>query len=196
MRAWFDALQLHGPKYGYFPKPSKCILIVKPERLTRANEIFKGTDVDLRVEGAKDSGVEIATTGTRHLGAAVGTQDFKDAYVNKKIDGWVEALKTLAAVASSQPHAAFAAFTQCMQGQWTFLARSMPGISPLFERLEDVIRLTFLPALLRRNINDFERDVLSLPARHGGLGITKPQVECVNAHENSMKVSAPLIKLT
>ena len=26
MRAWFDALQLHGPKYGYFPKPSKCIL--------------------------------------------------------------------------------------------------------------------------------------------------------------------------
>ena len=76
MRAWFDALQLHGPKYGYFPKPSKCILIVKPDRLERANEIFKGTDVNLQVDGTKDSGVEINTTGTRHLGAA-GTEEFK-----------------------------------------------------------------------------------------------------------------------
>ena len=82
-----------------------------------------------------------------------------------------------------------------MQGQWTFLSRSMPGISPLFQRLEDVIRMTFLPALLRRNVNDFERNVLSLPARLGGLGISLPQVETVNAHENSLRVSAPLTRL-
>ena len=71
MRAWFDALQTHGPKFGYFPKPSKCILIVKPERLSKANEIFKGTDVEVKAEGAKDSGIEINTPGTRHLGSAL-----------------------------------------------------------------------------------------------------------------------------
>ena len=27
LRKWFDELQLKGPIYGYFPKPSKCILI-------------------------------------------------------------------------------------------------------------------------------------------------------------------------
>jgi hypothetical protein len=66
---------------------------------------------------------------------------------------------------------------------------------PLCERLEEVIRLTFLPALLRRHVNDFERTVLSLPARLGGLGISLPQVETINAHENSMRVSAPLVRL-
>ena len=77
MRAWFDALRALGPKYGYFPKPSKCILVVKPDRLTHANEIFKGTGVKLQVDGAKDSGVEINTTGTRHLGAAEGPMNSK-----------------------------------------------------------------------------------------------------------------------
>jgi len=131
-----NMLQIHGPKFGYFPKPSKCILIVKPERLSKANEIFKGSDVEVKAEGAKDSGIEINTTGTRHLGAAVGTEKFKAEYVNTKIDGWIFALKKLSAIATSQPHAAFAAFTQCMQSQWTFLSRSMPEISPLFVRLE------------------------------------------------------------
>ena len=77
------------------------------------------------------------------MGAAVGTKEFKADSVNKKIDGWIAALKKLAVVATSQPHAAFSAFT-CMQGQWTFLSRSMPDISPLFERLEAVIRLEFI----------------------------------------------------
>jgi hypothetical protein len=53
MRAWFDALRALGPKYGYFPKPSKCILVVKPERLEQANEIFKGTKVKLEIDGTK-----------------------------------------------------------------------------------------------------------------------------------------------
>ena len=53
----------------------------------------------------------------------------------------------------------------------------------------------FLPSLLRREINSLERAVLSLPARFGGLGILKPNVISVDAHENSMRLSAPLVKL-
>ena len=149
----------------------------------------------MQSDGAKDSGVEINTIGTRHLVAAVGTPDFKADYVNKKIDGWIAAIKKLTVIAASQPHAAFAAFTQCMQGQWTFLCRSMPDVAHLFVRLEDEIHLHFLPSLLRREINSLERAVLSLPARFGGLGILKPNVISVDAHENSMRLSAPLVKL-
>ena len=38
MRAWFDEMLKVGPKYGYFPKPEKCILVVKPHLLERARE--------------------------------------------------------------------------------------------------------------------------------------------------------------
>ncbi len=40
---------------------------------------------------AKDSGIEINSVGTRHLG--VGTPDFKRKYVEKKVDGWVNTVK-------------------------------------------------------------------------------------------------------
>ena len=78
LRVW-DALLLHGPKYGYFPKPSKCILLVKLECLERANQLFKGTEVTVEKQGSKDSGVELITNGTRHLGAAVGTEESNTA---------------------------------------------------------------------------------------------------------------------
>ena len=51
----------------------------------------------------------------------------------------------------------------------------MPGSPDLFQPLEDTIRMVFIPALLRREVNDLERDLLSLPA---GMGIVKPTEEC------------------
>ena len=178
LRMWFDKLMLDGPKYGYFPKPSKCILVVKPDRVEKAQSVFKGTGVNVQTEGSKDSGVEIITTGTRHLGAAVGTDAFKQEYVKKKVDVWIQVVKTLSVIATSEPHAAYAAYTHCLQSYWTFLCRTMPGNAELFQPLEDVIRQVFIPALLRREVNDLERDLLSLPARLGGMGITKPTEEC------------------
>jgi hypothetical protein len=195
MRAWFDELLLIGPRYGYYPKPSKCILLAKPDRVEQARKVFKGSGIDIKTEGAKDSGVEIITTGTRHLGAAVGTDDFKHSYIKKKVDAWIACVKTLATIANSEPHAAYSAYTHCLQTQWGFLCRSMPGVPALFQPLEDAIRTLFIPALLRREVNDRERDLLSLPARMGGLGILKPIDDCLISHNNSIYVSAPLVRL-
>jgi len=195
LREWFDELVKVGPKYGYYPKPSKCILLSKPERAEEARRLFKGTDVDVLINGCKDSGVELNCEGTRHLGAAVGTEDFKTRFVKTKVTNWVQAVEKLAVVAQSQPHAAFASFTHCLQSQWTFLARSMPRTSPLFQPLEDAIRKVLIPALLRRDVTDLERDILGLPARFGGLGLYKPTEECQLAHDNSLLISLPLVRL-
>jgi hypothetical protein len=107
----------------------------------------------------------------------------------------VLAVKKLAVIATTQPHAAFATFTQCLQGQWTFLSRAMPDTSALFKPLEDTIRADFIRSLLKRDVNDLERDMLSLPARMGGLGIYKPIEECLISHTNSVCISAPLVRL-
>jgi hypothetical protein len=136
LRKWFDQLVRIGPKYGYFPKPIKCILLSKPDRVEEAKKWFKGTDVEVMANGCKDSGVELNCEGTRHLGAAVGTEDFKAKFVKAKVANWIKAVEKLAEVSQSQPHAAFAAFTHCLQSQWTFLARSMPRTSQLFQPLE------------------------------------------------------------
>ena len=69
----------------------------------------------------------------------------------------------------------------------------MADLSSLFQPLEDAIRLSFLPALLRREITDLERDIISLPARFGGLGISIPTVDCVSATQGF--VSEPLMTL-
>jgi len=71
----------------------------------------------------------------------------------------------------------------------------MPGSPQLFQPLEDTIRTVFIPALLRRDVNDLERDLLSLPARMGGMGICKPTEECIVSHTNSVYVCAPLVRL-
>jgi len=185
MRKWFDALCEIGPIYGYYPKPSKCILLSKPDRVELAKKIFCG------------SGIDIQTEGNHHNrnATAVGTEEFKASYVKKKVDSWVQCVKKFSLIAATEPHAAYAAFTHCLQSQWTFLCRTMPGSPSLFQPLEDAIRMLFIPALLRREVNDLERDLISLPARMGGLGISKPTEECLISHTNSLYVSAPLVRL-
>ena len=106
LRVWFDALLEKGPKYGYFPKPEKCILVTKPERLAAARAAFKKSGVIIDTSGSKDvsekkeDGIEIISNGTRHLGAAIGTDDFKAMYVMKKVSGWIDMLKKLSDPAS------------------------------------------------------------------------------------------------
>jgi hypothetical protein len=68
-------------------------------------------------------------------------------------------------------------------------------VAKLFEPLEAAIRHKFIPAMLRREVNDEERNILALPARLGGLGLFQPTEACKASHENSLLVSAPLVRL-
>ncbi len=36
VKEWWNWLKKDGPQYGYFPKPAKSILVVKPEVIERA----------------------------------------------------------------------------------------------------------------------------------------------------------------
>ena len=78
LHQWFTKLKEKGSLYGYFPKASKCKLILKnPSLLEKAKEHF----------GAE--GVDITTEGARHLGAVLGTEQFKHKYVRGKVQKWV-----------------------------------------------------------------------------------------------------------
>jgi len=95
---WWNFLNEIGPKYGYFPKPSKTWLILKnPELLDKARELF-GNEV------------KITTEGHRHIGAALGSESFKKEFISLKVDKWVTDVKNLSELAKEEPQAALSAF--------------------------------------------------------------------------------------
>ena len=51
LRKFWDFLVQHGSAYGYFPKPSKTFLVVKPECRAAATKEFEGTGVQLTEDG-------------------------------------------------------------------------------------------------------------------------------------------------
>ena len=72
------ALCSNGPLVGYYPKASKCWLVVKSEKLELANVMFQGT------------GINVTVSGKRHLGAAIGSESFRKSFVDSQVDTWVK----------------------------------------------------------------------------------------------------------
>jgi hypothetical protein len=77
IREWWDKLSICGPDYGYFPNATKTVVVTKPEHFERATNMF--SDLELTV----------TTEGTRYLGAPVGSEDFVNAFIEKKVAEWI-----------------------------------------------------------------------------------------------------------
>ena len=103
------------------------------------------------------------TTGNRHLGAVLGSTQSKVEFVTKKVEGWVDDVKQLAQIATSEPQAAYTGYCNGIQHRWTFFQRTIPGISDLMVPLENVMRRTLIPALVGRQVSDEEREITALP---------------------------------
>ena len=126
----------------------------------------------------------------------IGTQASVESYVKQKVSVWVNAVEHLSSIAHTQPHAAYAAFTHGLMSKWTYLTRAIPNIGDLLSPLKDIIRQKPLPSLTGQNaFNDVTRDLMALPVRLGGLGITNPSADTPFNHDASMKITAPLTAL-
>ena len=184
IKDWWEKLNQHGPMYGYFPKPDKTTLILKsPELLQQAEALFSGT------------GIKVRCDGHRYLGAAIGSDSFKSSYVEDKVKNWVKDVKQLAEYSVEEPQVGLSAFTKGLCHRWAFIQRTIPGISSLFSPLEDCIRDTLIPAIVGRKVSDIERLMLSLPVRHGGLGISNPVLTCQREYEASKTITQGLADL-
>ena len=177
IRSHWELLQQVGPLYGYFPKSSKFYLVIKEEYLENATETFR------------ESEVKIATEVKKHLGAAIGSKDFKVSYVKSLVVNWIEQLNLLSKIAKSEPQSAYSAFVGGFKGKLPYYMRTIPCIKDYLMPLEEVIRFKFIPSVTGGHIcsND-ERVLLSLPARFGGLGIPLFHENAGIQFENSRKL--------
>ena len=113
----------------------------------------------------------------------------------QKVAAWTAEVSALAVVAATRPHTAYCAFTHGMIGRWiyTYVMRTVPNIGPLFQPLEDAIRLQFISAFTGHgSCYMVEREVLSLPCRLGGLGIVNPTIVADLQYDASTKITNSL----
>ena len=142
-----------------------------------------------------DTGIQITCQGERHLGAAIGSEEFKNKYVSTKVNKWVADIEDLADIAAEEPQSALSAFTKSICHRWTYVQRTIPHCGMLFKPLEDCIRNKLIPAIIGRPISDLERRILSLPVRFGGLGISDPSENADREYAASKRITKNLSDL-
>ena len=182
LRKWWDELNNVGPSYGYFPKSSKCWLIVKPSVLEEAKRLFEGCGVNITVEGHG------------YIGTPIGTEQFVKQEIEAKVKSWIDELRKLTELAKSEPQLAYSAYVFGLCKRWIYVMRTTPDISESFFPLEAVIKTEFLPVIIGQPFGDHLRNVFALPSKFGGLGVFNPSVISDDEYTYSCTVTSPLIK--
>ena len=118
----------------------------------------------------KDTNTKITTEVQRHLGAVIGSETFKQKYVQGKIDQWIKELGVLRKTAWYE--AVYSGFMIAFKHKPMYFMRMIPNIKNQLKQLDDVIRMEFIPAVTAGiNCSDIERRLVLLSLRFGGLGI-------------------------
>ena len=182
LQQWWDQIRSLGPAIGYNANAEKSLLIVKEQYFDKAVRIFAS------------SGVQIITEGRRHLGEALGSSTFKNEYVDKKVNKWVDEMKALSEVAKIEPHAAYTSFMHGMKHRFTYLMTTVTDISKTPVALENEIRSNFIKSN-GYECNDTERQLLALPPQFGGLGLVDVTKICDTVYTNSKEVTAQSVNL-
>ena len=142
----------------------------------------------------KDTAVNVTIQGQKHLGAVIGSRKYLEEYVSEKVTNWVSEVTKLAQFALSQPQACYAAYTFGLKHRWTYFLRTLPDIQDLLEPLENAISKVLIPAITEHKSSQLDRDILALPVRLGGLGMTNPCLEANFEQSSSVKVTTPLVQ--
>ena len=121
---------------------------------------------------------------------------FVKSFVDEKVKSWVDEICLLSKIAADECQNAYAAFIFGIKSRWNYLSRTMPEIDSSLQPLEVAIRREFLPVLTGQAVfGENVRNLLALPTRVGGLGITNPVLQATSQYLTSIKITCPLVKL-
>ena len=178
-----------GPAYGVFLCETKTELVVLPQHVGAAKAL---------VDASPYPGIKVVTAA-RNLGSLLGPQDEKDAFAKAKAEEWAALVKQLATIAPKDPHSVHAVYTSCLKPRWTFQQRVLETHAPreVYKPIEEAITDYLIPALTgwRSELTQAEREMLSLPAREGGMGIEDPTQTATANYEASTKATAVMQRM-
>ena len=143
-----------------------------------------------------NSRVNITAEGKRHLGAVIGSTEYRDKYVKDLVKDWDNQLTILSTIAESKPQAVYLAFANGFKNKLNYFLRTVPNIRHLLLPLEKIIRNKFIPAVTGCHIwSDKERVLVSLPTRYDGLAIPILNETAEIDFMNSSKITSELTAL-
>ena len=181
IKKWWKALCNLGPKFGYNPDGSKCWLIVKSQLVREAEKLFENTKIN------------ITKNGKRYLGAAIGSQEYRDEYIIKKTNQIANELNKLCEIGNLEPQAEYSCFVSGFKHKLNYIMRTIPDISHLLKPINDIILAKLIPAITDGiKINQIEKKLLSLPAKYGGLAIPIFAKVSDDEYQNSINVTNDL----
>ena len=138
------------------------------------------------------SSIQITTAGMGHLGAALGSQDFKKKYISDKVSKWIEVIEKLSEIAESQPHAAYSVYVHGYQHKFNYFLRTLDDIGEELRPLDEVITSKLIPSIVGSQLSEVERSLVSLPVRLGGMGIESPSSIASDEYSRSKQMTGPL----
>ena len=159
VQAHFWDLQARGPAQGYYPEPTKIILVVALGNLAQAEDHFRGL------------GIRVVTRH-RYLGGFIRDADAERDWLREIIRGWSESVKLLSGVAHKHPQSDYAGLQKSLQQEWAFVQRVTPGVGEAFGPVEEALRDIFVQApfeSLREGVP--EREITRLPVKQAGLAL-------------------------
>ena len=95
LRRWWSVLTEIGPKFGYYPEPTKTWLVVKSCASEKIESVFFGTKIKIKTEGR------------RYLGGSVGTQNFEELYIKPKVHEWISQSELMSKIPAIEPQSTY-----------------------------------------------------------------------------------------
>ena len=110
LETYLYSLTRQGPGRGYYPEPSKSVLIIRPENLD-TGKVFGAC------HGFK------VYTGARYVGGYIGDDESKYDWLRERTLTWEKNISTISETAGRYPQESYAAVVRAIQLEWIFLQR-------------------------------------------------------------------------
>ena len=164
IETYFDSLTRQVPGRGYYPKPSKSILVVHPDHL------------EARKEFGSRHGFKLCT-GAHYFGGCIGDDKSKSDWMRENTLMWEKNINTISKIAGKCPQDSYPTVVNVIQAEWIFLQCVTWNIGDAFAGVEKMIWETFLPHLLFRKTKTLSPIVGTLspmPIKVAGLCLLNP----------------------
>ena len=145
--------------------PARLIINERKKWIILKNDILEKEAKTVFV----NSSVKCTTSGKRHLGASIGSKEFRKDYATEKINDCCDEMKKLTEIVLVEPQAAFEAFTHGELHKFRYFLRTFSGMEEYLQPLDSVITDLFIPSLLGAAITENERHIFQQSIKDGDL---------------------------